>query len=116
MIAILSTTTSDATMPIVLELTNPALYSGERRVSIAKTLDKSVTFSDQGFSTSDRQYQIKSIVSETIAAILKDLLEENTELTLAIWEGVFLVSPLSLSIKGSGMATFNFGIKRKLST
>lgn len=116
MIAILSTTTSDATMPVVLELTNPALYSGERRVSIAKTLDQSVTFSDQGFSASDRQYQLKTIVSETVAETLKDLLENNTELTLAIWEGLFKVSPLSLRIKGSGMATFNFGIKEKLST
>jgi hypothetical protein len=115
MIAILSKTTSDSDMPVVLELTNPALYSGERRVSIAKTLDQGVTFSDQGFTTSDRQYQVKSIVSETVAAILKDLLEENTELTLAIWEGVFLVSPLSLTIKGNGLATFNFGIKEKLS-
>jgi len=115
MIAILSKTTSDANMPVVLELIDPALYSGERRVSIAKTLDQGVTFSDQGFTASDRQYQVKAIVSETVAATLKNLLENNTELTLAIWEGVFLVSPLSLRVRGSGIATFNLGIKEKLS-
>lgn len=115
MIAILSTTTSDTDMPVILELTEPVLYSGERRVSIAKTLDEDVTFSDQGFTISDRRYQIKSIISETVAATLKSLLENNTELTLAIWEGVFRVSPLRFSVRGSGLATFNFGIKEQLS-
>ena len=115
MIAILSTTTADATMPVVLELTNPALYSGERRVSINKTLDGSVSFADLGFTASDRRYQIRTIVTETVSGTLKTLLENNVELTLAIWEGLFKVAPMSLRVKGNGMAVFDFAIKSKLS-
>ena len=116
MIAIISTTTSDADMPVVLELIDPALYSAERRVSINKTLDQGVTFSDQGFTAADRQYRLRAIVSEAIAATLQELLEDNTELSLAIWEGLFKVAPLSLQIKGSGIATFILAIKEKLSS
>ena len=115
MIAIISKTTADADMPIILELIEPSLYSGNRRVSITKTLDQGVSFSDMGFSVSDRRYQIKAIVSETVAASLKTLNENNTELTLALWEGLFKVTPMSLKIKGTGIAVFTFAIKSQIS-
>jgi hypothetical protein len=115
MIAVISKTTADANMPIVLELIDPALYSGERRISITKTLDQEVSFSDMGFAIADRRYQIKAIISETVAASLKTLNENNTELTLALWEGLFKVAPLSLRIRGNGIATFTFAIKSQLS-
>jgi len=115
MIAIFSTTTADTDMPIVLELLDPALYVGERRVSISKTLDLNVSFSDLGFTAADRRLTIKTIVTKTIAASLQSLLENNTELTIALWEGLFLVAPLSFRVSGNGTAVFTAAIKSKLS-
>jgi len=115
MIAVISKTTSDSDMPITLELLEPVLYSGNRRVSVTKTLDQSVSHSDMGFAVADRRYQLKSIVSESVAASLKTLNENNVELTLAIWEGLFKVSQLGLRVRGDGLAIINFSIKSKLS-
>ena len=116
MIAVISKTTTDSDMPVALELIAPALYSGNRRVSITKTLDQGVSHSDMGFAVADRRYQIKSIVTESVAASLKTLLENNVELTLALWEGLFKVAPLGLRVQGNGTAIMNFSIKSKLST
>ena len=115
MIAIISKTTTDSDMPVTLELVTPALYSGERRISIFKTLDQSVSYSDMGFSAADRRYQIKSIVSESVAEELRNLLENNVELTLSLWDGLFKVVPLGLRVNGGGVAIMNFAIKSKLS-
>jgi|GEM_PF-2511929 len=115
MIAVLSKTTADDTMPVVLELVEPSLYSGERRVAISQTLDQSAAFSDMGFSGSDRRYKLKAIVSEATSATLKTLLENNNELTLSIWDGLFKVQPLRLNINGTGLMIFNCAIKEKLS-
>jgi len=115
MIAVISKTTTDSDMPVALELIAPALYSGNRRVSTSKTLDQGVSYSDMGFSVADRRYQMKSIVSESVAEDLKDLLENNVELTLSLWDGLFKVVPLGLRINGDGIAIMNFAIKSKLS-
>ena len=115
MIAVISKTTSDTNMPVVLELIEPALYSGDRRVAVTKTLDQGVSHSDMGFAVADRRYTIKAIVSETVAASLKTLNENNVELTLSLWEGLFKVAPLGLRIKGNGIAIFRFAIKEQLS-
>jgi len=115
MIAVISKTTADADMPVTLELIEPALYSGSRRVSVSKTLDQDASFLDMGFAIADRRYQIKAIVSETVAASLKTLNEDNVELTLALWEGLFKVTPMNLRIKGTGIAVFTFAIKSQLS-
>ena len=115
MIAVISKTTSDSDMPVTLELIEPALYAGSRRVSITKTLDQGVSHSDMGFSPADRRYSIRAVVTKTVAGALQTLLEDNEELTLALWEGLFKVVPLNLRVKGSSVATFNFSIKSKLS-
>ncbi|OQY25959.1 MAG: hypothetical protein B6244_14475 [Candidatus Cloacimonetes bacterium 4572_55] len=116
MIAILSRTVSDASMPVVLELSDPGLYTGARRLSVTKTLDQGASFSDQGFSVADRQYQLRSIISEDDAAILRSLLENNNELTLSVWDGLFKVAPIRFQVKGNGKAVFLFAIKEQLSS
>ena len=115
MIAVISKITSDVDMPVVLELNQPTLFSGRRRIAISTTLDQGVSTTDMGYSVADRRLRLWSYVSESVAEILQTLLENNTELTIATWEGVFRVAPLSLRIFSSGQATLGCVIKAKIS-
>ena len=115
MIAIISKTTSDSDMPVTLDLIEAPIYSGERRISTSKTLNEDTSFSDMGFTNKDRRFNLKFLVSESTGESLQTLLENNSELTLALWQGLYKVAPLRLRISGNGVAVFQFAIKSKLS-
>jgi hypothetical protein len=100
MIAI-SKVTQDSGGALVLdELRRSKMYDGRARVSRSATLDGGVVIDHQGYVAGDRTIILKVELSETDAAALKTLFENETLIYAATADGFF--SAVIESLSGDG--------------
>ena len=111
---IISTVTANVNGGIQLqEEPGSRFYDCDARVSRTKTLDGGVVITHNGVVQGDRTLRVAATLTEADTLLLRDIFEEETEVTLACVDGLFRGALERLS-GDEGRIELTFLVKEKI--